>query len=156
MLPTDMNNLKVHDSIQQVYNTLVDLYGKEKTGGLIERAGIIDYFLVIEKSEGMSNSRKAKIKSQNIPKTEYLQMLLAAADIFREYGLDELSIHLYGECIRYSSTTSGNDTRARAFLHRGNLFSTIGKMSEAKNDYQKSKIPVASLSAFELAVCLAE
>jgi tetratricopeptide (TPR) repeat protein len=136
MLNSNINFLE-----KKLTRLLTDIYGWDKITRFYVESGILNFFI----SYGIKISvKKGDKKSRDgggglkISGTDYCQMLIVAADVFKEYGFLEISRKLYTKGVKVAKLSTEKNYLARALVHRGNFFILTSRYKEAKDDFQKS------------------
>jgi hypothetical protein len=147
MKNTNNKNLK-----QKISDLLIDVFGKNKTVQLFKQASLAAYYANLKiKPSGKLVHKYSSIAKTNLKlsKAEYCQMLLAAADIFREFNYLEISKALYSKNITAARGLNDKIILCKSMLHRGNLYFLMEDIREAKKDYLNCK-KLTSLKSLKL------
>ena len=147
-----MKNSNNKNLQQKISDLLIDVYGKNKTAQLFKQAGLAAYYANLEiKPSGKLKHKYSRIAKTDLKlsKAEYCQMLLAAADIFRDVNSLEISKALYTKNITAARGLNAKICLCKSMLHRGNLYFLMEDIREAKKDYLNCK-KLTSLKSLKL------
>jgi tetratricopeptide (TPR) repeat protein len=137
-----MKNANSKNLQQKISDLLIDVFGKNKIAQLFKQAGLLSYYENLEiKPSDKSKRKYSRIANADLKlsKAEYCQMLLAAADIFRDSDSFEISKALYTKSITAARVLEDKNYLGKSMLHRGNLYFLMEDILGAKNDYLNCK-----------------
>jgi tetratricopeptide (TPR) repeat protein len=147
-----MKNVNNKNLQQKISDLLIDVFGKNKTARFFKQAGLPEYYanLEVRPSDKMKH-KYSRIANADLKlsKAEYCQILLAAADIFRDSDSFEISKVLYTKSITTARVLNDKNCLGKSMLRRGNLYFLMGNITEAKKDYLYCK-KYASLKSLKL------
>jgi tetratricopeptide (TPR) repeat protein len=143
----------VNKNLQQnISDLLIDVYGEHKTVQFFKQASLPVYYPSLEiKPSGKLKHKYSRLSYTDLKlsKPEYCQMLLVAADIFRDSGSFEISKALYTKSITAARIINDKNCLGKSMLHRGNMYFLMEDIKEAKKDYLNCK-KVASAKSLKL------